>query len=64
MISAERVGRVEAKTFALLTVGIPLVCYLLGSIVYFVHLGRYGMALTFFGYSVANVGLILDLYSK
>ena len=54
----------EAKTFNLVLLSIPLICYAVASGAYFVGLHRYGMALTFFGYSVANVGLIMDLYGK
>jgi hypothetical protein len=53
---------VEAKTTTLLLLSIPLICYAIAAATYFFGLGRYGMALTFFGYSVANIGLIMDLY--
>lgn len=54
----------DHKLFALLMVSVPLVCYAVAAGVYFFGLGRIGMGLTFFGYSVANVGLIMDLYGK
>jgi hypothetical protein len=55
---------VEAKTFNLILLSVPLICYAVAAGGYFFGLGRYGMALTFFGYSVANIGLIMDLYGK
>jgi hypothetical protein len=59
-----RVARVDHKLFALILVSVPLVCYAVASSVYLFGIGRVGMALTFFGYSVANIGLIMDLYGK
>jgi hypothetical protein len=55
---------VEAKTFNLILLSVPLVCYAVAAGGYFFGLGRYGMSLTFFGYSIANIGLIMDLYGK
>jgi hypothetical protein len=55
---------VEAKLATLLLLTIPLICYAVAAGFYFGGLGRVGMALTFFGYSIANVGLIMDLYGK
>jgi hypothetical protein len=55
---------VDHRTIALALVSIPLVCYAVAAGVYFFGLGRLGLGLTFFGYSVANVGLIMDLYGK
>jgi len=43
-------------------IGIPTICYALQAINYFWGLRRIGMCLTFFGYCVANVGLIIDSY--
>lgn len=43
-----------------LTIGVPLLLYLGQSIQYAVQQGRYGMAIAFLGYAIANVGLILD----
>lgn len=43
-------------------IGIPTLCYALQAINYYWGLKRIGMCLTFFGYCVANVGLIIDSY--
>lgn len=64
MTSAEKAGRVEAKLATLLLLTIPLVCYAVAAGFYYCGLGRLGMGLTFFGYSIANVGLIMDLYGS
>lgn len=64
VISAARVALVEAKGFTLILISVPLVCYAIAAGSYFFGLGRYGMGLTFLGYSIANVGLIMDLYGK
>lgn len=43
-----------------ITLGIPLLLYLSQAIFGYYQQGRYGMALTFIGYSLANAGLIWD----
>lgn len=43
-----------------ITLGIPLLMYLAQSVQYFVQQGKYGLALAFVSYAVANVGFILD----
>ena len=42
------------------TIGIPLLMYLAQSIQYALQQGKYGMALAFASYALANVGFILD----
>jgi hypothetical protein len=64
VILLARAERVDHKTIALLLVSVPLICYAIAAGVYFFGLSRVGLGLTFFGYSVANVGLIMDLYGK
>jgi len=55
---------VEARTLLFVTIGVPLLCYALAACVYFFGLGRYGMALAFFSYSLGNVGFLLDAHGK
>jgi hypothetical protein len=43
-----------------LTIGIPTVLYVLQSVQFCVQQHRYGMALTFLAYGIANCGLMLD----
>lgn len=43
-----------------LTLGIPLLMYAAQGIHYMFSQGRYGMALVFVSYALANVGFILD----
>jgi hypothetical protein len=42
------------------TIGVPLLFYLAQSIQYAIQQGRYGMAICFAAYALANLGLILD----
>ena len=51
-----------AKGLLLITIGVPLLCYALAACVYYFGLGRFGMALAFFSYSLGNVGFLLDAY--
>lgn len=64
MNGPEKVGHVDHKLLALILVSVPMVCYAVAAGTYFFGLGRYGMALCFLGYTIANVGLIMDLYGK
>jgi hypothetical protein len=43
-----------------ITLGVPMVMYLAQSVDYYVVQGRIGMSLAMVGYSIGNVGLILD----
>jgi hypothetical protein len=45
-------------------IGIPTICYAVQSIRYYFGLHRFGMCLTFAGYCIANVGLIIDEYEQ
>ena len=40
--------------------GVPLLMYLAQAIFVYAQQGRYGMALCFLGYGIANAGLIWD----
>lgn len=54
----------DHKLLAFILVSVPMVCYAVAAGTYFLGLGRYGMGLCFFGYTIANVELIMDLYGK
>jgi len=41
-------------------IGVPTVMYALQAMNYYWNLRRVGMCLTFFGYCIANIGLIID----
>jgi hypothetical protein len=45
---------------AWVTLGIPLLLYMSQAIFGYYMQGRYGMAICFLGYSVANAGLLWD----
>lgn len=47
---------------SLLYLGLPMLCYLAQSADYVFMAGRIGMGLAMAGYSIGNVGLILDRY--
>jgi hypothetical protein len=53
---------VKPEHQALIYMGVPMLMYALQGAIVYAQAGRYGMALTMFAYSAANVGLILDVF--
>lgn len=43
-----------------ITLGVPMLLYVMQSVQFALQQGRYGMALAMFAYGMANIGLIMD----
>jgi hypothetical protein len=54
------VNGISVLVSSLAFMGIPMLMYSLQGWLVYYQGGRYGMALAMFGYSLANIGLILD----
>lgn len=54
----------NGKLAAVILLAVPALCYAAQAVNYYISQGRVGMAITFGGYVIANVGLVMDFFGK